>query len=82
MKISFMDSMKWRRIMLLVVSKEFELVCIFWLFFSFHYHCQLVKGQFQQRSGVLPDSSPPSPAPLGFYGPVNKVLTYTEIKRT
>ena len=44
-KISFMHYMKWIRIMLPVVFKEFELVCTFLLFFSCHYHCQLVKGQ-------------------------------------
>ena len=44
-KISFMHYMKWTRVMSPEVSEEFELVCILLLFFSFHYHRQLVKGQ-------------------------------------
>ena len=43
--MSFMHYMKWTRLMLPVIFKEFELVCIFLLFFSIHYHFQLVKGQ-------------------------------------
>ena len=31
--------------MLLVVSEELELVCVFLQYFSFHYNCQLLKGQ-------------------------------------
>ena len=31
--------------MLPVVFREFDLICIFLLFLSFHYHCQLVKAQ-------------------------------------
>ena len=31
--------------MLPVVFEELELVCIFFAVFSFHNHCQLVKGQ-------------------------------------
>ena len=38
-KISFMHYVKWKRVNLLPVSEEFELVCIFLIFFSFHYHC-------------------------------------------
>ena len=26
---------------------------LFWLFFSFYNHCQLVKGQIYQKSGTL-----------------------------
>ena len=37
--------------MLPVVSDKFELACIFFAIFSFHYHCQLVKDQLQQKSG-------------------------------
>ena len=37
------------RLMLPVVFKEFELVCILLQFFSIHYHCQLVKGQLMER---------------------------------
>ena len=44
-KISFMHFMKWARLMLPVVFKEFGLVCIFLLFFFIHYHCQLVEDQ-------------------------------------
>ena len=44
-KISLMHYMKLTRLMLPVVSQQFELVCIFLLFFSIHGHCQLVKGQ-------------------------------------
>ena len=44
-KISFMNYIKWTRVMLPVVFEEFELVCVFLLFFSFHCHYQLIKGQ-------------------------------------
>ena len=54
--------------MLPIVSEEFELACIFLLFSSFHYHCQLVKGQLQQKSGGL--QPPPLPQAPGFYEPV------------
>ena len=49
--------MKWSRVMLPVFFEEFKLICIFWLSFSIHYHCQLVKGQPKQKSGGL---QPPS----------------------
>ena len=45
-----MHYMKWTRVMLPEVSEEFELACILLLFFSFYYHCQLVKGQLYQKS--------------------------------
>ena len=32
--------------------------------FSFYYHCQLVKGQFHQKSGGGRSTPPPSPDPL------------------
>ena len=48
-KISFMHYMKWTRVMLLGFSEESELVCILLLFFSFHYHFQLVKV----RAGII-----------------------------
>ena len=53
--------------MLPVVFEGFELACIFfWLFFSFHYHYQLVKGQLYQKSrGELQFLLPPP----GFYKP-------------
>ena len=35
---------KWKKVMLPVVFEEFQMVYIFVLLFSFHYHCQLVKG--------------------------------------
>ena len=38
--------MKWKRVILPEVSEELELVCILLLFCSFHYHYQLVEGQF------------------------------------
>ena len=62
-KISSMHYMKWARVMLLAVFEEFDLVCIFTLFFSFQYHSQLVKGQLYQnsRGGGL---APPPPVPL------------------
>ena len=44
-KISFMHYMKWIRVMLPIVFEEFKLVCTLLLFFSCHYHCQLLKGQ-------------------------------------
>ena len=44
-KMSFLHYMKRTRVMLPVVFKEFEVRYIFFTTFSFHYHCQLVKGQ-------------------------------------
>ena len=47
-KISFMqyrNYITWTRVTLPVVFEEFDMVYIFWLLFSFHYCCQLVKGQ-------------------------------------
>ena len=41
-----MHYMKWTRVMLPVVFKEFELVFFFFAIFNFHYHFQLVKGQY------------------------------------
>ena len=37
-QISPMNYIKWTGVVLPVVFEEFELVCIFLLFFSFHYH--------------------------------------------
>ena len=54
-KISFMDYMKLDNSNV----KEFKLVHIFLLFFSFHYRCQLVKGQFWQKYGGLQPRQPP-----------------------
>ena len=42
-KISY-DYIKWTKLMLPVVLEEFQMVYIFVLLFSFHHHCQLVKG--------------------------------------
>ena len=57
--------------MLPVVFEEFELVCVlffcFTIFFSFHYHSQLLKDQLQQKSEML---QPPASLPLSFYRPV------------
>ena len=40
--------------MLPVVFEEFEMVYMFLLdFSSFHYNCQLVKGQLYKKSGEL-----------------------------
>ena len=61
-KISSMHYMKWARVMLPAVFEEFDLVCIFTLFFSFQYHSQLVKGQLYQNSGG--GLAPPPPVPL------------------
>ena len=42
-----MHYVKWTRVMLPVVFKEFELVFFFFFaIFNFHYHFQLVKGQY------------------------------------
>ena len=43
-KISFIQYMKWTRVMLPAVFEEFEIVYIFFASFSFQYHCQFVKG--------------------------------------
>ena len=53
-KISFMhyrNYITWKRVKLSVVFEEFDMVYFFWLLFPFHYHCQLVKGKLQQKSG-------------------------------
>ena len=47
-KISFMhyrSYITWAKVKLPVVFEEFDIVYIFWLLFTFHYYCQLVKGQ-------------------------------------
>ena len=44
-KISFMHYLKKTRAMLPVAFEEFGVVYMFKLVFSFHYNCQLVKGQ-------------------------------------
>ena len=47
-KITFMRYKNYftgKRVKLLVVFEEFYMVYIFWLGFSFHRYCQLVKGQ-------------------------------------
>ena len=48
--------------------QEFELACIFLLFFSIHYHCQLVKGQLYQNSGGGILQSPSLPPNLWAVG--------------
>ena len=48
LKISFMhyrNCITRTRVKLPVVFEEFDMVYVFWLLFSCHYHCQLVKGQ-------------------------------------
>ena len=53
------------------VLREFDLVCIFTLFFSFHYHSQLAKGPLYLKpweGALAPQLSP------GFYGPAFKHL--------
>ena len=42
---NFLYYMKWTSVMLPIVFEEFELACIFLLFFSFHCNCQLVKDE-------------------------------------
>ena len=44
-KISFMHYLEKTRAMLPVAFEEFGMVYMFKLLFSFHYNCQLVKGQ-------------------------------------
>ena len=64
-KISFMhyrNHITWTRVMLPVVLEEFDIVYIFWLLFTFHYYCQLVKGHLYPKSG-RGDCSPPAPPP-------------------
>ena len=46
-KISFIhyrNYITWTRVKLPVVFEKFDMVYIFWLFFSCYYYCQLVKG--------------------------------------
>ena len=72
-KISFMHYMKCIKVMLLVVFEKFELVCTFLLFFSCHYHYQLVKGQLSLKYGGV---SRPPPQPPGFYWPGMYIYIY------
>ena len=58
------------------VFEEFDIVYIFLLLFSFHYHCQPVKGQLQQMPGVL---LPPAPSPPPFIG-LNNLFWYKTTK--
>ena len=47
-KISVMyyrNYITWTRGKLLAVFEEFDMVYVFWLLFSFHCYCQLIKGQ-------------------------------------
>ena len=47
-KVSFIhyrNCITWARVKLPVVFEEFDMIYVFWLLFSFHYHYQLVKGQ-------------------------------------
>ena len=62
-KIGFMHYIKWTRLMLPVVFKKFELVCIFMLLFSIQYHFQLVKSILGKIWGA---TAPLPPSPLGF----------------
>ena len=65
MKISFMYYMKWTRVMFLVIFEEFQIAYIFLLLFSFHFHCQLVKGQIWERSWAEGCSPPQPPVSTG-----------------
>ena len=47
-----MHYMKWIRVMLPVIFEEFELACIFLIFFSSHYHFQFVKGKVNLRKDL------------------------------
>ena len=52
-KVSFIhyrNYITWTRVKLPAVFQEFDMFYVFWLLFSFHYHCQLVKGQLQYES--------------------------------
>ena len=73
-KISFMYYMKWKRVMFLVIFEEFQIVYIFLLLFSFHLHCQLVKGQIWERSCAEGCSPSPAPDLYGLVVDVNKVV--------
>ena len=44
-KTSFINYMKWRKVMPPVVFEEFPMAYIFCYCFSFCYHCQSVKGK-------------------------------------
>ena len=43
--ILYRNCITWTRVKLPVVFEEFDMVYVFWLPFSFCYHCQSVKGQ-------------------------------------
>ena len=55
-KVSFIhyrNCITWTKVKLTVVFEEFDMVYVFWLPFSFHYHCQFAEGQLSQKSGGL-----------------------------
>ena len=72
-KISFMDYMKGAIVMLPSVFEKLEVVYTFLLLFSFHYYFQLVKGQFQQKSGGAAAPPPKSPVSYGFDKKASKI---------
>ena len=74
-KISFAYYMKWTRVILTVVSKEFEVVYIFLLLFSFYCHANWYKFNFgKNMSAATPSPHPPAP---GFCGPeIHKYLVF------
>ena len=52
-KICFMhyrNYITWTRVKSPVAFDEFDMFFLFWPLFPFHYHCQFVKGQLDQKS--------------------------------
>ena len=66
-KISFMHYVKWTRVVLPVVFREFEVVYIFFTTF-FSLSLSIAKGQLHQKSRDGGGGGPTAPSPSGFYG--------------
>ena len=68
------------RVKLAVVFEEFDMVYNFGLLFYFHCHCQLVKGQPQQKTGEGAAASPPAPVSTGLMLQLFQFLqTYSKV---
>ena len=79
-KISFMQLQKLHYVNKSKVTSSFQgicIVCIFWLLFSIHYQCQLVKGEFSQYLGGG-GLQPPHPLVSLGLDTLNKKLIWTD----
>ena len=74
-KISFVYYVKWTRVILTVVSKEFEVVYIFLLLFAFYCHANWYNFNFGKNLSAAAPS--PHPSAPGFCRPeIHKYLVF------